>query len=285
MSSVSYTLTNATSGVTYSNDNIPIGTALVDSNGHGTCNLTVVVPQSVVDFYNMRSSSEWIHVSIIKNGDLTNALTTPQEASTYDQGSGYFINNTSHPAYMYSHATYNDTDASLTLVFNNFVFNDNSDITELSLVHLNDANHIYGTATFSSIHITPMYIGPVQVAGNQIDFSATKLLNAKAPTADAELVPKKYVDTYIQNTASYFQNLIDSVNNTDDLSDRIKALELQINRIYQALYHVDRDTSAIVVSDGNGGLNTLSYSYTDDVEPSTQHETSTSLPAAPTITF
>jgi hypothetical protein len=100
---------------------------------------------------------------------------------------------------------------------------------------------------------TPIYLGKatVDVSGD-FNLATTVMYTERFPAAQDELVPRAYVDKYVQDVIDYFGRIIDpsgdgldaSGNPTDTLG-RITYLEAQVERLYKALWDVSRNVEAI----------------------------------------
>ena len=217
---------------------------------------------------------------IVKNDTDSLMLKTPLNALDKDKGPVYYINNQYPPNWsdFFSAVISLNSDGSVTFTFTQFKFDDSSDISSLYVdIQKNGTTQgQIGRATFSTVQSTPMFLGPMQVHGSSINFSAAQLLNAKVPVGNSELAPKLYVDTYIQNITTYFKNIVDNAQMTD-VVDRLVALESQLDRLYQALYgqSVHRNAAAINAPDGQGSL--VSLPYSDSVTQSTASDEQSAL--------
>ena len=300
---VSYVFTSANGSTTYDNQALPPGSAMVDANGNGLLNLVVTISGNSYTNHvseSLRTANDWGHINIQKNGNSNLVLTTPQESASWDKGSDYSINekHSGSLPYFTSLIAYDDAHSRATLTLNKFVFidktNGNSintdDISSLIISQNDDGSIPKGpfdvAASFQTARATPLYLGPMLVSQTAINFSASTLINAKAPSASTHLVPKAYVDKYISDTSHYFQDLIAKTNGRD-MMDRISSLELQLERLYQALFKINRDAAVIVTSDGNGGLANLTYNFASDVQAPTDLAITVppSAPVPTAITF
>lgn len=300
---VSYVFTSANGSTTYDNQALPPGSAMVDANGNGLLNLVVTISgNSYTNFLSesLRTAAGWGHINIQKNGNRNIKLHLPQETDLRNQRADLMINNINNAHEFSDIMSYNEAQGTATLTLNRFVFtnytdsnntlSDTSDIESLRIEQVSELPKGYldlgVVATFQSVHATPMYLGPMLVSQTAINFTASTLINAKAPSASTHLVPKAYVDKYISDTSHYFQDLIAKTNGRD-MMDRISSLELQLERLYQALFKISRDAAVIVTSDGNGGLANLTYNFASDVQAPTDLAITVppSAPVPAAITF
>jgi hypothetical protein len=100
---------------------------------------------------------------------------------------------------------------------------------------------------------TPIYLGNAIVTSTgDFNLAATIMNSTRFPQGPHELVPRAYVDNYIANVISYYDNILDpneSVNaagNKLSVLDRLAYLEAQLDRVYRALWNVNRNVSQIV---------------------------------------
>jgi 6-phosphogluconolactonase (cycloisomerase 2 family) len=128
-----------------------------------------------------------------------------------------------------------------------------------SLYRLN-YNIFYGYDTTTSIYVintapsfTNIYLGNATVT-NTGDFNLanTVLTSTRFPADNHELVPRAYVDNYIASVVSYYNSILDPSNSVDasgnkiTVLDRVAYLEAQLERVYQAIWNVNRNVDAIV---------------------------------------
>jgi len=111
---------------------------------------------------------------------------------------------------------------------------------------------------------TPIYLGNATVSTTgDFALAGTVLSTTRFPSDSHELAPRAYVDNYVASVVSYYNsildpnNLFDASGNKVSVLDRMAYLEAQVDRIYKALWNVDRNVSAIVTPQ----LGSLSANY------------------------
>jgi len=122
--------------------------------------------------------------------------------------------------------------------------------------------------------LTPFYLGKSKInsLGN-FELNNVIITNSRFPVGETELVPRAYVDSYIESVTSYYNNIIDS-DGLVSVLDRLGVLEAQVQRVHKSLWNVDRDVENIN-SRINGTLVSLSVEY------DTNNATNTTLTANP----
>jgi hypothetical protein len=116
-------------------------------------------------------------------------------------------------------------------------------------------NYIYFTADNTNdvrrFHMvtpsTPIYLGNATITNTgEFNLSNTVLTSTRFPVDQHELVPRAYVDTYISSVKAYYDHILDPNGDLKGILDRLSYAEAQLNRVYKALWNVERDVSAIV---------------------------------------
>jgi hypothetical protein len=114
-----------------------------------------------------------------------------------------------------------------------------------------------GANTIKKVSIVPpatqIYLGNaiVNTYGN-FDLAGTIMSSSRFPADPHELVPRAYVDNYIASVVSYYNSILEPNNSVDasgnkiTVLDRVSYLEAQLERVYKAIWNVERDVSAIV---------------------------------------
>jgi len=93
---------------------------------------------------------------------------------------------------------------------------------------------------------TPIYLGNALVSTTgDFNLADTVLSTSRFPQGQNELVPRAYVDAYIASIKTYYDHIIDPNGELQGVLDRLSYTEAQLQRVYKALWNVDRNVEAI----------------------------------------
>jgi hypothetical protein len=110
--------------------------------------------------------------------------------------------------------------------------------------------------------LTPLYLGNAKInSTGDVEFQNSILTTLRYPEDQHELVPRAYVDKYIQNVVSFYNGILDISGNGVNLGliERITNLEDQLERVYQAWWQKPRDEPTIVIGNGTGSPIVLAF--------------------------
>ena len=134
-----------------------------------------------------------------------------------------------------------------------------------------------------SVTNTPIYLGKTTVdTEGDFNLAHTVMYTQRFPADQSELVPRAYVDKYIGDVIEYFDNIldadpaaVDASGNPTSTIGRVTYLEAQLERVYKALWNVDRNVDQI--NTAQLGVISANYAAAD----STKSQIVSNPPAAP----
>jgi hypothetical protein len=136
--------------------------------------------------------------------------------------------------------------------------------TDLDGITHYDVSTIYTQAVTiqAAPQLTPLYLGNAKInSTGDVEFQNSILTTLRYPDGQHELVPRAYVDKYIQNVVSFYNGILDISGNGVNLGliERITNLEDQLERVYQAWWQKPRDEPTIVIGNGTGSPIVLAF--------------------------
>jgi hypothetical protein len=125
----------------------------------------------------------------------------------------------------------------------------------LSLWGYNDQtvliSHVAITITGVPAGFTNVYLGKAKFnTDGDLEMGAAVAITHNWPETGNHLVAKQYVDSYVADLKEHYDAIL--TGRTNDLAETqtlVKALEAQLNRLYQVFFRKDRDEETIVSND------------------------------------
>jgi hypothetical protein len=199
--------------------------------------------------YVTSQSGKIIKISLLDGSIVTNdfAPSIRLTDSTAITANSYFLyaqNPVTHKIVQISIADGSVINNNIITYFGNFYANC---IAQSYLYVLNDGNALNRVQVIlPPPPNTPVYLGNAVVSTTgDFNLAGTVLTSSRFPQGQNEFVPRAYVDTYIASIKDYYDHIIDPNGELQGVLDRLSYTEAQLQRVYKALWNVDRNVEAI----------------------------------------